>query len=218
MIFNIPVGRGKADVAVYGAANETITITPSGKTSFTVNTDSSGYAGTQKLAYGSYTLKGGVSGYSKTVTVDKNTTKIGVFPDITYFWHGHAPLSAWTSSGYTASNRTNYGTPTIGSVVTVNYKGTLGITIAGTTDSIDLTNVKTVYFNVTTADSGNGLDVGVSSTKVVDDAAVKKTVTEPGLVSLDVSALSGKYYLFASALTSTGGGNRTLSFNRAYGQ
>ena len=203
-------------VSVYGAANETITITPSGKTAFTVTTDSTGYAGTQKLAFGSYTLTGSVSGYSRTVTVDKNTTKIGAFPDNTYFWHGHAPLSAWSASGYTASNRTNYGTTTVDSSITVNCNGALLIAIAGTSDPVDLTDISTIYVNVTTS-YATGCEIGVSSTKVVDAAAAKTSITAAGLASIDVSSLSGEYYLYMLVVTSTGSSNRTMVADRVYG-
>lgn len=95
MIFNIPVGgKRSVVVSVYGAANETITLAHSNGTVFSVK-----HGGIMELPYGTYTVTGGISKYSKTATVNKNTTRINAWPDgaTIYYWYGYKPIGNWAA-------------------------------------------------------------------------------------------------------------------------
>lgn len=92
MIFNIPVG-GKRSVlvSVYGAVNETVTLTSAKGEVFTAITNENGIAAALELPVGVYTVVGSVSKgalASRTVTVDKNTTVVTAYPDGAIYWYG----------------------------------------------------------------------------------------------------------------------------------
>ena len=115
MIFNIPVG-GKRSVIVslYGAASEEVTLTHEKGTVFSSTTDTSGYGGTIELPLGTYTVKGGYTEYSKSVTVDKNTTEIYAMPDGTIvYWYGYMPYTPVASVYMPNGETTNGKAPTI---------------------------------------------------------------------------------------------------------
>lgn len=76
---------GMVTLPVYGAANETVTY--SGAASGTVTLDGNG-GGYVELTFGTYTFYGGISGFSATVAVDKNTTAIFVRPARIIYWYG----------------------------------------------------------------------------------------------------------------------------------
>ena len=105
-------GGGKATVGVYGAPNETVTIS-NAKNTYTVTTGSTG-AGTASLEikHGTYTVTGSVSNAAlpsgRTVTIDKNTTLVNVWPGDMVYWFG---LFAGGVS-YTAKNLVS-GSPTL---------------------------------------------------------------------------------------------------------
>lgn len=91
MIFNIPVGgSAKAIVTVYGAASETVTLTAKNGKTFTTTTDATGKGGQLEIQVGVYTISGGHSGYSKSVTVDKTTAEVYAMPNGTVvYWYGY---------------------------------------------------------------------------------------------------------------------------------
>ena len=117
MIFNIPVGgKAKVVVSVYGAASETVTLTDAKGNAFTADTNSAGYGGTLEIPVGVYTIKGGHTQHSKSVTVTKATTAVYAMPDGTIvYWYGYKPYTpAAKKYAPEVTNRTsNTKAPTI---------------------------------------------------------------------------------------------------------
>jgi len=106
MIFNIPVGgKRTAAVSVYGAVGETITLTHSDGTVYTASN-----GGALELPVGTYTVKGGTSGYSKSVTVVRKTTRINAYPDGAVYWYGREvqPMLALANNTFGYINATKY--------------------------------------------------------------------------------------------------------------
>lgn len=93
MIFNIPVGgSAKTIVTVYGAASETVTLAAKNGKTFTTTTDATGKGEQLEIPVGVYTISGSHSGYSKSVTVAKDTTAVYAMPNGTIvYWYGYAP-------------------------------------------------------------------------------------------------------------------------------
>lgn len=81
-------------VSVYGAVNETITLTHQDGSSFSA---ANGTA--VELPFGTYTVTGGISKFSKTAVVDKTTTRINAWPDgaTIYYWYGYKPIGNWAT-------------------------------------------------------------------------------------------------------------------------
>lgn len=101
----------------------------------------------------------------------------------------------WTTAGYD-----NLGTATAGSTIVVSASGGETARI-GTANSVDLTNVKKLWFD--SPNGSNGYSSGylcVTSSKSSSSFAAYVAVNA-GRGSLDVSSLSGKYYisLYASS-------------------
>ena len=101
MIFNIPVGFGQsqsavATVSVYGAPSETVILTHSNGKVFSLTANDGSMI---TIPAGEYTVVGSVSGFSKTTTVTKNTTRIDAWPDgaTIYYWFGLKNHSGWTT-------------------------------------------------------------------------------------------------------------------------
>ena len=90
MIFNMAGwggGSSKVGVAVNGAVNEIISY--SGASAGSIQLNANGRGSINGLPAGVYTFTGSISGYSKTVTIDKNTSVINVYPDGALFWYGN---------------------------------------------------------------------------------------------------------------------------------
>lgn len=112
MIFNIPVGgSAKTIVTVYGAASETVTLTAKNGKTFTTTTDATGKGGQLEIPVGVYTISGGHTEFSKSVTVDKTTTEVYAMPNGTIvYWYGYMPYEpvkkAWSPSHETRNGKT----------------------------------------------------------------------------------------------------------------
>ena len=119
MIFNIPVGgSAKAIVTVYGAASETVTLTAKNGKTFTTTTDATGKGGQLEIQAGVYTISGSHSGYSKSVTVAKDTTAVYAMPNGTIvYWYGYMP---YTPVGKECAPNKSYFNPQPG--ITSNHK------------------------------------------------------------------------------------------------
>lgn len=201
MIFNIPVGcKLSAIVSVYGAAAETVTLTYEKGTTYTVTTDDNGYGGELEIKFGNYTVAGSVSGYSGSVTVDKTTTIINAWPanDAIYFWHGAAPAGAWSGDDYvTNSNTTEYSKwSTENGKLYVEAYSKFSSANIGTSSAVDLTGIDQLHFAVDSCNANNTYFV-VSPTKDLRQKVIE--YQDPNgsnhIVSLDVSALTGFYYI-----------------------
>lgn len=89
MIFNIPIGLGKADCLFSGAVSETLTIKKNGTEVASVDTGSDGLTSESvELSPGEYTVTGSVSGYTRTVKIKKTGT-YNAHPDGALYWYGH---------------------------------------------------------------------------------------------------------------------------------
>lgn len=200
-------GRKKAAVAsIYGAVGETVTLKHSDGTTFTAKTDESGYGGELELPFGAYTVSGNVSGYNKSASVDKKTTRINAWPDnaTIFFWHGTMPNSAWTKDGFSEGHA--WGATSIAEIVdnqirvsaNTNYTGAT----FGTVNAVDLTAIDTLYFELTECSHTSYVDMGVTTTPSDVKSSGKTTApatTGASTVTLDVSSISGNYYVYVDA-------------------
>ena len=79
-------------VSVYGAATETVTLTNTKGKAYSVETDAGGYGGVIEIPVGAYTIAGSYTNFSKTVAVDKLTTRVDAMPDgVIVYWYGYMP-------------------------------------------------------------------------------------------------------------------------------
>jgi hypothetical protein len=201
MLFNIPVGGKRSTVvSVYGAASETVTITDEKGTIYTATTDDTGYGGELEIKFGNYTVAGSVSGYSGSVTVDKTTTIINAWPanDAIYFWHGAAPAGAWSGDDYVAGSYVTELSKwsTENGKLYVEAYSKYSNAIIGTASAVDLTGIDQLHFAVDSCNANNTYFV-VSPTKDLSQKVIE--YRDPNgsnhIVSLDVSALTGFYYI-----------------------
>ena len=138
-----------------------------------------------------------------------------------YFDNGNqfeGVTGGWTKDGYTVGDRTMSGTTTIGTTMKITVTEAKGACVVGTVNPVDLTDVDTVYFNVTAIQTTTSQFVGVSTGKNVGSNVANTSVTATGLVSVDVSNLSGNYYLFAYANNSTTATTRSMTIDKVYGE
>ena len=235
MIFNVPVGGwGKTLAAVYGAAGETVTLTDKqGKIlSFSANDGQ-----THQIPTGKYTVTGSVSGYSKSFTVDRNTTRINAWPDgaTVYYWHGYAPVSGWASVAALPkhyAHQANKAAPTLeegaNSVFARSLVGTYAYTRGGSVYLPNVTAVgSTLYIQVTNAFSygndnygyaylGFGLAEslqGAFVTAAYADIGSPEDINErSGVYTADMSAVSGGTYHPFLSLTTSGSFKNLASY------
>lgn len=216
------VAKRMIPVSIYGAASETVTLTHSDGTVLKATTNSEGSAGTKELKFGSYTVKGSVSGYSRTVTVNKSTTMVGAFPDNTFFWHGYkGNVGGWTRSGY-SEGHTNNGTVSVGTSLYVEctcydsynkYKGA----VVGSANAISVNNLNKIVFRASSSDSYYAR-VGITQSKGSCTSNGKNVaVGSSGNYTIDVSGMTGNYYLFVSTWVYDWG-NKNTTATRIYGE
>lgn len=193
-------------VQVYGAANETITITD-GKNTYTVTTDASGKGTTMpEIKYGTYTVTGTISWNAlpsgHTVTVDKNTTQITAWTGEMVYWFGvFADGVSYTSfnnaSGYPV-NQTNriYVDPAQGYVGGLAFSPNMARGSATKLNSCITWNPQ----NSNYATCG----IGLSTSAAVDTSGVASSyvayvqgASKVTLYSCDISSLdaAAKYYI-----------------------
>lgn len=234
MIFNIPVGFGQsqsevATVSVYGAPSETVILTHSNGNAFSLTAND---GSTITIPAGEYTVIGSVSGFSKTTTVTKNTTRIDAWPDgaTIYYWFGLKNHSGWTTeaklpkydgmsgTGITV-NRNNKVKPTGSSEQTNSYyftttgdKGRGGSAYTGKVaiNGGDLyvmyenaQNKNHLSFNTTTSVSSDWTPFSYVSVPDGSSGTLKLTKYDPN------SSYSGEYYIAVSGNTSRSDGTGT---------
>lgn len=224
MIFNIPVGgKLSAVVSVYGAADETVTVTAENGAIYTATTDDTGYGGELKLPRGVYTIAGSVSGFSKSATVDKNTTRINAWMDnaVIYFWHGATPCGAWTGEGFTGTNDTTDESvwSTENGKLYVKSRTRYSDSLIGTSQTVDLTGIDKIHFAVEECSHPSATYFWVSETKAYKEAAVEVNASGTGsqTVVLDVTGRTGNHYLAFHTHVSATPQNRTCTVNRVWG-
>jgi hypothetical protein len=201
------VGTAKAAppisvVILYGMPNEVISY--NGMESGSVTRDSSG-VGSVTIGGGFYVFTGGTSGITKSVTIRGNTT-VGIWPEgaTAYFWNGWQLNGGWTNAGYSEGHLyqdnvfAGIEDNQIRVMANTNYRGAT----MGTVNTVDLTNIRTLYFELTECSHASYVNMGVTLTPGdvnSTGAQTKPTTTGASTVSLDVSGLSGNYYLYVYA-------------------
>lgn len=170
---------------------------------------------------GTWTIRVVDNGWEEAVEITDNGQSEQVYLDGLYlFKDGNSYESrtgGWTASGWTNSART------LGGTATINETLNLGVTVAttfsalGTAKQIDLTD-----FNTISADgssTGNGyMTLSVSQTKQVDSGYEAQNSYNPSLgsVSLDVSSLSGKWYVIVYQINALKADTRTTKYTRIW--
>lgn len=122
-----------------------------------------------------------------------------------YFQDGeqHVEITGgWTSDGWNST-----GTTTAGSILEVSSSSASKAARIGTVNPIDLTDVDTLYFDSTTGKNGNAYSAYLYVSTAKDHASIvaQATITEVGMGSIDVSGLSGDYYLWLYTLGGSSG-------------
>lgn len=102
------------------------------------------------------------------------------------------------TGGWSTDGWNNSGTATIGSTIAVSSPGASQSAVVSTKNTVDLTDAKTLYFD--SPNGANGYSSGylcvTSEKSVATEADIKASVAiKAGRGSLDVSSLSGKYYI-----------------------
>lgn len=118
----------------------------------------------------------------------------------------------WSNSGYTytgtvsgASTSYTKVAPTVGNTIKVSVGAELKVAIAGTANKIDLTDAKTVAVDVESV-VGQAFVIVTTSKTLESNYAVRKALTASSAgttVNLDVSSLSGSYYIAVFTYGST---------------
>lgn len=113
----------------------------------------------------------------------------------------------WTNSGWNYYDATNLSGASIGNYLSVELSNvTYGNAAIGTVNKVDLTDFDNLYITINSSGSG-GVGIWVSETKAYGTYA-KRWYVEPyssvsaGVKLLDVSSLSGSYYIVVAALGS----------------
>lgn len=204
------------NVNIQGAPLETISFTSQSDSSIiecTTNADGNGII-TVKVGE-TYTLKGSISGYEKTVTIEENTDTIKDMPDgkIVYWYGLFSKESGGISKAY--SDNTAYQ----GLTIATNYfrlYSNLYKQCAATVNKIDFTNYSrinvtykqyrttlpdgwvglsnTSYFIVTDRTRSPFNNSGVDTTIVFGEVYCNNTKTEIVTQGKDIS-LTGSYYV-----------------------
>ena len=200
-------------VSVYGAASETVTLTHENGEIFTATANSDS---TLEVPLGSYTVSGNKSGYSKTVTVDANTTRINAWPDgaTIYYWYGYAPNGGFASAKAVPSNAPYTSNPT-GMQITAGtnsvFVKTYGDYARGGTAYLPKTTVNgsTLYLvcSGTTNHGSAGAQLKMVVTSSISNkysAAIQANIAEGKTsVTTSVSSISGgSYYVGITGNTS----------------
>lgn len=191
--------KSASDVSIYGAINETITLTHSDGTAYSVTANANGYGGERELPFGTYSVKGGTSGFSKTISVDKYTTRIDAWPTgaYMYFWHGTMPNGGWSSSGYKAgSNITGNSTSSVSTTLTVSASDKYSNGLIGMVNAMDLTGIDKVHFFMTGCTSAPDTYFVISSSKTSATHVIHPSSTSAQMITFDVTNFSGKYYIW----------------------
>lgn len=202
LIAAIVAGSSTYTVILQGAASEVVTY--SGTNSGTVTLNTNGF-GSVILDDGLYIFTSGKTGESKTVTVEDNTT-VCMWPEgaTAYFWHGWQLDGGWTNAGYSMGNTfagdvfAGIEDNQIRVMANTNYRGA----VLGTVNMVDLTNINTLYFELTDCSNVSYVDLGVTTTPSNVRNSGKRiapSVTGASTASLDVSNLSGSYYIYVDA-------------------
>lgn len=130
-----------------------------------------------------------------------------------------AVTGGWIST-YAIPDGRSRGPTSIGEVLTCDATDFYDCAILGTDNAIDLTKINTLYVETDDSSYGVQLRLAVGATKSIaniTDMAAKVDFTSAGIQGLDVSALSGNYYVSVSA-TSSGNATSLLNAEKVWGE
>jgi len=117
----------------------------------------------------------------------------------------------WTTDIFTNSARPNKGAVSITNTLNINTANGNQAGILGTANKVDLTDVEAIYYVCTTSSGSPSLSV-LSGTDVQTEKVATKA-TPLGSGSLDVSSLSGKYYIAVWIAGSSSSPDRSASYS-----
>ncbi len=152
------------------------------------------------LSAGSYIFTGSVSGYSRTVSINKSTTDVYVMPEGALYWYGNECsdiTGGWSADGYNL-NSSSYPNGLITPTKNTNNfylpSGTWKQSIIGTVNTINTINYNRIKFIVTS--NNDQPHLGVVSAKITaeDGARTMTGTTTNGVFELDLSSYQGNYY------------------------
>jgi hypothetical protein len=164
------------------------------------------------------------------VRVNAKTYQNGAWEDWRVWLYTKGDLCSAVTGGWEGMRWHNYNTGKFTlneSSITIDAAaGTTNATgvMAITTNAVDVSNIKTMYLNVTdltTSSNARYAEFGLLSTKAYGTMAASTALAGkgPGVYSLDVTGLSGKYYV-AVYVFHSGGENISsypLTFNEVWG-
>ena len=133
----------------------------------------------------------------------------GVWTDL---WDGYyfreGEQYAGVTGGWTSTGWNNSGTVTLGSTIVLSGDSTK-TAIVGTAQTVDLTDANTLWFDSPKGNNGQpyGGYLCVTSAKSIAtaDIVTYAAINKSGKGNIDVSGLSGKYYICLYALAHTAG-------------
>lgn len=106
----------------------------------------------------------------------------------------------WTGSGYTVSSARDKVNATVGTTLKCTVTNEYQQAIAGTNNAIDLTKINTLCVQVSEFYGTQG-GLFVATSKNYNEMAVQTVITATGDYTLDVSQLSGNYYVGVFAVS-----------------
>lgn len=96
---NCGAGGGKVSFSINAVKSETVTISQNGATVMTVTMPGITNASVAvTLPAGTYSFRGSVGGWTKTVTISRKTTSVNVWPDGALFWYGRNFAGGWEAN------------------------------------------------------------------------------------------------------------------------
>ncbi len=133
------------------------------------------------------------------------------------FQAGGGDASKWTNSGWT------YGQFTVTAGTVADDKLTVSAPygsycLLGTVDKVDVTNAAKISANITYAASSGGIiQMRLCASKDTNAAAGTVNISASGTVQLDVSSLSGEYYVtFMGAGSNAAGSGATATITKVW--
>lgn len=136
------------------------------------------------------------------------------YSDITGGWSGFACYNGTSKGTFTKNSSSIY--------IKSNGSGGAQSIAAAPANKIDITDISTLKVNVTSfkVQSENRAFFLLSSsrdTSSVSNSVAKKEIPGTGEIALDISGLSGSYYVIVYTWAVNGAGTYELTFDRVYG-
>lgn len=146
-----------------------------------------------------------------TITLTRSTTLYAVWENSMLYLFNNgldntAVTGGWTNSGWDYQGETDKSSgASVGYFLSTNLDNeTYGFSAIGTANKVDLTGFDNLYITVNSSNGYGGVGVWVSETKTYSTSAARWYVDpylslSPGVKLIDVSSLSGSYYIVVGA-------------------